>query len=64
MLEGGQSVITAAETGLIPPRDDLDKIEFAEIVGKSGSAPDEATDAAAMREGSSLEEPAGESVNP
>ena len=33
LLEGGgQSVITAAESELVPPRDDLRKIEFSEIV--------------------------------
>jgi len=38
LLEGGgQSVITAAETELIPPRDDLRKIEFSEIAGAADS---------------------------
>jgi DNA replication and repair protein RecF len=31
LLEGGQSVITAAETELVPDRDDLKKIEFSQI---------------------------------
>lgn len=38
LLEGGgQSVITAAETELVPERDDLRKIEFSAIVAEGGA---------------------------
>ena len=32
LLEGGQSVITAAESELVPEREDLRKVRFSDIV--------------------------------
>ncbi|MGK2954364.1 MAG: DNA replication/repair protein RecF [Solirubrobacterales bacterium] len=39
LLEGGQSVITAAETELVPDRHDLAKVEFSEIPTKAKADP-------------------------
>lgn len=39
LLEGGQSVITAAESELVPVREDLRRVEFSEVLPASGTGP-------------------------